>query len=155
MQIFIPICHTSNMAEPVVYSMAEVVGYKDRLYRDYQVAGGGFSWYMGGGGGGGGRFSRYTLEDIDSADVYLAHKHEMEKAQNVVLVECFSYELFGEDLAAGMQENGGEVQENHRPAVPATEIRFADLGAKGADWLAEARTRMYKQSGAWRFSEVK
>ena len=51
MQIFIPICHTSNMAEPVVYSMAEVVGYKDRLYRHYQVAGGGgggFSRYMGG-----------------------------------------------------------------------------------------------------------
>ena len=33
MQIFIPICHTSNskMSEPVVYSVYEVVGYKDRL----------------------------------------------------------------------------------------------------------------------------
>ena len=88
-----------------------------------------------------GGFNRYTLEDIDSPDAYLAHKHELEKAQDVVLVEYFSDELFGEDVAGGMEEGGGKVQENPRPAAPATETtRFADLSAEDVDKLAEART---------------
>ena len=129
MQIFIPICHTSKMAEPVVYSVNEIVGYKDRLCLITSIT----KTQMG--------FNRYTLEDIDSSDAYLAHKHELEKAQNVVLVECFSDELFGEDVAGGMEEGGGKVQENPRPAAPATETtRFADLSAEEVDKLAEART---------------
>ena len=90
MQIFIPIFHTSKMAEPVVYCVNEVVGYKDRLYLITAI-----TKTQGG-------FNRYTLEDIDSPDAYLAYKHELEKAQDVVLVECFSDELFGEDVAGGM-----------------------------------------------------
>ena len=129
MQILIPICHTSKMAEPVVYSVNEAVGYKDRLCLITAI-----TKTQGG-------FNRYTLEDIDSPDAYLAHKHELEKAQDVVLVESFSDELFGEDVAGGMEEGGGNVQENPRPAAPATEItRFADLSAEEVDKLAKART---------------
>ena len=110
MQIFIPICHTSKMAEPVVYSVNEVVGYKDRLCL------------------------------ITAITKTQGGKHELEKVQDVVLVECFSDELFGEDVAGGMEEGGGKVQENPRPAAPATETtRFADLSAE-IDKLAEART---------------
>ena len=72
----------------------------------------------------------------------MAHKHDLEKAHDVVLVECFSDELFGEDVAGGMEEAGGEVQENPRPAAPETETtRFADLSAEEVDKVAEARTR--------------
>ena len=67
-----------------------------------------------------------------------------------MLVECFSDELFGEDLAGDMQESGVDTQENPRPTAPATETtRFADLSAGEVDKLAEIRTSNYTnaQSG--------
>ena len=109
------------MAEPVVYSVNEVVGYKDRLCLITAIT----KTQAG--------FNRYTLEDIDSEDAFLAHKHELARAQDVIVVGAFGEELF--------TDQPGQVQGTVEPPAAAKQsTRFADLTEEEVDRLAEART---------------
>ena len=108
------------MAEPVVYSVNEVVGYKDRLCLIITI-----SKTQAG-------FDRYTLEDIDSEDAFLALKHELVRAQDVIVMGAFGEELF--------TDPPGQVQETVEPPAAAKQsTRFADLTEEEVDRLAEVR----------------
>ena len=112
------------MASPVVYSINELVAYKEKLCLIQ-----GITKTIHG-------FNTYHLEDIESDKVYVAHKHELTKATEVITLD----QDFGEEFELQIPVPPILVApKTEAPAAPKSN-RFLDLREEQVDAIADSRT---------------